>query len=144
MNNLAEQGNTPAILAIEQAMLASFDQEALKAQTDTQHYQIKGVYARTMFVPAGMLVTGKIHNFESIGILAQGTMRITNGETSVLVAAPYISVDKPGIKRLGYAETDCTFISVHRTDAEEITDIEDELVSDTFEEFEIKRLGRPV
>jgi hypothetical protein len=144
MNNLAEQGNTPAILALEQAMLASFDQEALKAQTDTQHYQIKGVYARTMFIPAGMLVTGKIHNFESIGILAQGTMRITNGETSVLVSAPYISVDKPGIKRLGYAETDCTFISVHRTDAEEITDIEDELVSDTFEEFEIKRLGRLV
>ena len=144
MNNLAEQGNTPAILALEQAMLASFDQEALKAQTDTQHYQIKGVYARTMFVPAGMLVTGKIHNFESIGILAQGTMRITNGETSVLVSAPYISVDKPGIKRLGYAETDCTFISVHRTDAEEITDIEDELVSDTFEEFETKRLGRPI
>ena len=144
MNNLAEQGNTSAILALEQAMLASFDQEALKAQTDTQHYQIKGVYARTMFIPAGMLVTGKIHNFESIGILAQGTMRITNGETSVLVSAPYISVDKPGIKRLGYAETDCTFISVHRTDAEEITDIEDELVSDTFEEFEIKRLGRLV
>jgi hypothetical protein len=144
MNNLAEQGNTSAILALEQAMLASFDQEALKAQTDTQHYQIKGVYARTMFIPAGMLVTGKIHNFESIGILAQGTMRITNGETSVLVSAPYISVDKPGIKRLGYAETDCTFISVHRTDAEEITDIEDELVSDTFEEFETKRLGRPI
>ena len=144
MNNLAEQGNTPAILALEQAMLASFDQEALKAQTDTQHYQIKGVYARTMFVPAGMLVTGKIHNFESIGILAQGTMRITNGETSALVSAPYIAVDKPGIKRLGYAETDCTFISVHRTDAEEINDIEDELVSDTFEEYEVKRLGRPV
>lgn len=142
MNNLAEQGNTPAILALEQAMLASFDQEALKAQTDTQHYQIKGVYARTMFVPAGMLVTGKIHNFESIGILAQGTMRITNGETSVVVSAPYISVDKPGIKRLGYAETDCTFISVHRTDAVEINDIEDELVSDTFEEYEVKRLGR--
>lgn len=144
MNNLAEQGNTPAILALEQVMLSSFDQEALKAQTDTQHYQIKGVYARTMFVPAGMLVTGKIHNFESIGILAQGTMRITNGETSALVSAPYIAVDKPGIKRLGYAETDCTFISVHRTDAEEITDIEDELVSDTFEEYEVKRLGRPV
>lgn len=144
MNNLAEQGNTPAILALEQAMLATFDQEALKAQTDTQHYQIKGVYARTMFVPAGMLVTGKIHNFESIGILAQGTMRITNGETSVVVSAPYIAVDKPGIKRLGYAETDCTFISVHRTDAEEINDIEDELVSDTFEDYEIKRLGRPV
>ena len=144
MSDLALQGNTPVILAIEAMMKANFDQVALKEQTDTEHYQIKGVYARSMFVPAGMMITGKIHNFESIGILAQGTMRITNGETSVVVSAPYITVDKPGIKRLGYAETDCTFISIHRTDAEEIADIEDELVSDTFEEFEVKRLGRPV
>lgn len=144
MSDLALQGNTPAILAIEAMMKANFDQVALKEQTDTEHYQIKGVYARSMFVPAGMMITGKIHNFESIGVLAQGTMRITNGETSVVVSAPYITVDKPGIKRLGYAETDCTFISIHRTDAEEIADIEDELVSDTFEEFEVKRLGRPV
>ena len=144
MSDLALQGNTPVILAIEAMMKANFDQVALKEQTDTEHYQIKGVYARSMFVPAGMMITGKIHNFESIGVLAQGTMRITNGETSVVVSAPYITVDKPGIKRLGYAETDCTFISIHRTDAEEIADIEDELVSDTFEEFEVKRLGRPV
>ena len=144
MSDLALQGNTPVILAIEAMMKANFDQVVLKEQTDTEHYQIKGVYARSMFVPAGMMITGKIHNFESIGILAQGTMRITNGETSVVVSAPYITVDKPGIKRLGYAETDCTFISIHRTDAEEIADIEDELVSDTFEEFEVKRLGRPV
>ena len=142
MSDLALQGNTPVILAIEAMMKANFDQVALKEQTGTEHYQIKGVYARSMFVPAGMMITGKIHNFESIGVLAQGTMRITNGETSVVVSAPYITVDKPGIKRLGYAETDCTFISIHRTDAEEIADIEDELVSDTFEEFEVKRLGR--
>jgi len=142
MNDLSKQGNTPSILAIEEAMKNDFDQELLKAITVTEHYQIKGVYVRSMFVPAGMLVTGKVHNFESIGILAQGTMRITNGETSKIVSAPYIAVDKPGIKRLGYAETDCTFISVHKTDAEELTAIEDELVSDTFEQYEIKRLER--
>ena len=144
MSNLAELGNTPFILAIEGIMRENFDQAVLKEGTDTQHYQIKGVYARTMFVPAGMLITGKIHNFESIGILAQGTMRITNGETSVVVSAPYIAVDKPGIKRVGYAETDCTFISIHRTDAEDIADIEEELVSDTFEQYEIKRLEKPL
>jgi hypothetical protein len=142
MTSLATQGSTPDILALEKIMKNDFDQELLKAITDTQHYQIKGVYVRTMYVPAGMLVTGKIHNFESIGILAQGTMRISNGDTSVSVSAPYITVDKPGIKRLGYAETDCTFISVHRTDAEELSVIEDELVSDTFEQYELKRLER--
>lgn len=142
MTSLATQGSTPDILALEKIMKNDFDQELLKAITDTQHYQIKGVYVRTMYVPAGMLVTGKIHNFESIGILAQGTMRISNGDTSVSVSAPYITVDKPGIKRLGYAETDCTFISVHRTDAEELSVIEDELVSDTFEQYELKRLEK--
>lgn len=140
MNNLAEQGNTPAILAIEALMMAQYDQEAIRATTETKHYHLKGVYVRSLFIPAGTLLTGKIHNFESIGILAQGRLRITNGETSVIVEAPYVTVDEPGVKRLGYAETDCTFITVHRTDADTINDIEDELVSDTFEEFEVKRL----
>lgn len=144
MSDLALQGNTPAILAIEALMKAQFDQEALRAATETKHYHLKGVYVRSLFIPAGMALTGKIHNHESIGILAQGKLRITNGSDSVIVEAPYITVDQPGVKRLGYAETDCTFITVHRTDAEEIPDIEDELVSDTFEEFELKRLGRPV
>jgi Glu-tRNA(Gln) amidotransferase subunit E-like FAD-binding protein len=45
-------------------------------------------------------------------------------------------VDKPGVKRIGYAETDVTFITVHKTSNTEIDDIEDELVSDTFEEYE--------
>jgi hypothetical protein len=139
MNNLAEQGNTPAILAIE-AMMNALPQE----HTDAEHYKINGVYVRSLFIPKGYLLTGKIHNHESIGILAQGTLRITNGDTAMVVSAPYVCVDKPGIKRLGYAETDCTFITVHRTDAVEIDEIEDELVSDTFEEFEQKRLGRPV
>lgn len=140
MNNLAEQGNTPAILAIEALMNAQFDQDALRATTETKHYHLKGVYVRSLFIPAGMMLTGKIHNFESIGILAQGRLRITNGTESIIVEAPYITVDTPGVKRLGYAETDCTFITVHRTDADSVNEIEDELVSDTFDEFEIKRL----
>ena len=137
MASLAQQGNTPAILAVEQELL-KHPQHGLP----TSHYHIDGVYARSLFIPKGTLLTGKIHNFESIGVLAQGTLRITNGDSSVIVSAPYITVDKPGIKRLGYAETDCTFISVHRTDAKNLSDIEDELVSNTFEEFETKRLCR--
>ena len=69
-------------------------------------------------------------------------MRILTSEGAKIVEAPYVTVDKPGIKRLGVCETDCTFVSIHRTDAETIEDIEDELVSDTFEQFELKRLGR--
>jgi len=135
MNTLAAQGNNPFILAVEQALLAM-----PQVESPAKHYHLKGVYVRELFIPAGCAITGKIHNHESIGILAQGKLRITNGAETFVVEAPYITVDKPGIKRLGYAETDCTFITVHRTDEETIADIEQELVSNTFEEYEQKRL----
>jgi hypothetical protein len=133
VSDLATIGTIPKILELEALMKAM-----PQVESPAQHYHLEGVYCRSLFIPKGCLLTGKIHNHESIGILAQGTLRITNGETSTVVTAPYITVDKPGIKRLGYAETDCTFITVHRTDLDSVEAIEEALVSDTFEEYELK------
>jgi hypothetical protein len=133
VSDLATLGNMSKILELEALMKAM-----PQVESPAQHYHLSGVYCRSLFIPKGCLLTGKIHNHESIGILAQGTLRITNGETSTVVTAPYITVDKPGIKRLGYAETDCTFITVHRTDLDSIDAIEEALVSDSFEEYELK------
>ena len=142
MSELALQGNMPEILAIESWIKDNADQEEMLKTTELNHYRIPGVYARELKLKAGTILTGKIHNFESIGILSQGRMRILTSDGAFIVEAPFMTVDKPGIKRLGVCETDCTFVSVHRTDADTIEDIEDELVSDTFEEFELKRLDR--
>ena len=142
MSDLALQGHTPEILALESWIKDNVDQEEMLKTTELNHYRIPGVYARELKLKAGTILTGKIHNFESMGILSQGRMRIYNSEGAKIVEAPYVTVDKPGVKRLGVCETDCTFVSIHRTDAETIEDIEDELVSDTFEQFELKRLGR--
>ena len=102
---------------------------------DTSHYQIKGVYVRSLFIPKDMVLTGAIHNSEHISILAQGTIRVFDGEEYKEISAPHIAVEKAGIKRLGYALTDCTFINVIRTDLTDIADIEHEAVSKTVEEF---------
>jgi len=131
MSNLAELGTMPEILRIEQEIL-----KMPQVTLPVEHYQIDGVYARSMFIPAGTLLTGKIHNFESIAILAKGRIRITNGTDSYIISEGHIMVDQPGVKRLGYAETDVIFITVHRTDNTEIEAIEKELVSATFEEYE--------
>ena len=130
MSNLAELGTMPDILRIEQEIMAM-----PQVTCPVEHYQIDGVYARSMFIPAGTILTGKIHNFESIAILAKGRIRITNGTESYIISEGHIMVDKPGVKRLGYAETDVIFITVHRTDNIEIEAIEKELVSATFEEY---------
>ena len=131
MSNLAELGTMPDILRIEKEIL-----QMPQVTCPVEHYQIDGVYVRSMFIPAGTILTGKIHNFESIAILAKGRIRITNGTDSYIISEGHIMVDKPGVKRLGYAETDVIFITVHRTDNTEIDDIEKELVSATFEEYE--------
>jgi hypothetical protein len=131
MSNLAELGTMPDILRIEKEM-----REFPSLTLPVEHYQVDGVYVRSLFLPAGTLLTGKIHNFENIAILAQGTIRVSNGTDAYVLTAPHIMVDKPGVKRIGYAETDVTFITVHKTANTEIDDIEKELVSDTFEEYE--------
>lgn len=139
MSNLAELGTMPEILRIEQEIL-----KMPQVELPIKHYQIDGVYARSMFIPAGTILTGKIHNFESIAILAKGRIRITNGTESYIISEGHIMVDKPGVKRLGYAETDVIFITVHRTDNIEIEAIEKELVSATFEEYQQQLLlGAP-
>ena len=131
MSNLAELGTMPEILRIEKEI-----EKMPQVTLPVEHYQVDGVYVRSLFLPAGTLLTGKIHNFENIAILAQGTIRVSNGTDAYVLTAPHIMVDKPGVKRIGYAETDVTFITVHKTANTEIDDIEKELVSATFEEYE--------
>jgi len=131
MSNLAELGTMPDILRIEQELL-----QMPQVSCPVEHYQVDGVYVRSMFIPAGTILTGKIHNFENIAILAKGRIRITNGTDSYIISEGHIMVDQPGVKRLGYAETDVIFITVHKTANTEIDDIEKELVSATFEEYE--------
>ena len=131
MSNLAELGTMPDILRIEQEIGAM-----PQVTCPVEHYQVDGVYVRSMFIPAGTILTGKIHNFENIAILAQGTIRVSNGTDAYVLTAPHIMVDKPGVKRIGYAETDVTFITVHKTVNTEIEAIEKELVSATFEEYQ--------
>jgi hypothetical protein len=136
MSSLATQGNMPAILALEKIILT-----LKQVECPISHYQIDGVYCRSMFIPAGTVITGAIHNKENISILAKGTIRITNGTESKIISAPYIMVDKPGIKRLGVSETDVTFINIWRTDTTDLDEIEKEIRSETFDEYEQKLLG---
>ena len=133
MNEITKQ-----IQSIEDLMMAL---PTATTEFDVEHYQIDGVYVRSLFIPAGMVLTGKIHNHEHIAILAQGTIRVHNGEEYKEISAPHICIEKAGIKRIGYALTDCTFINVIRTDLTDIADIENEAVSTTFEEFEQRRIS---
>ena len=129
------------IFSLANEFKEKFNQEELHRHIETKHYFIDGVYVRSVRVPAGMIIIGKIHNFESIGALIEGRMKLFNNNNMEVVNAPFIQVSPEGIKRVGLAETDCTFISIHKTSKNNIEEAENELISNSYEEYLQKRLS---
>ena len=87
-----------------------------------------GLYIRTIHVPAGATITGKIHATEHIFTLIKGEMTVVTEEGRQRIKAPFQAVCKPGLKRAGYAHTDCVCSNVHITDETDLVRLEAELI----------------
>lgn len=77
-----------------------------------QHFA-HGVYARELHIPAGVLLTGKIHKYSCINVLLKGTIAIVTEAGKKLMKAPAIFPAPAGVKRTGYAVTDTIWVTVH-------------------------------
>lgn len=100
------------------------------------HHFAPGVYARQMFVPKGILLTGKIHKTEHLNIISQGHFSVSNlGETKH-ISAPYTFVSPAGTKRAIYAHEDSTWTTIHVTEETDLDALEQETIADSFEEIQ--------
>lgn len=86
----------------------------------------KGLYARELRIPRGCRIVGKTHAEESFFLLIQGEMTIWSETSVVRVKAPFISISKPGDKRVGYAHEDSITMNFHPNpdDEQDITVLE--------------------
>lgn len=114
-----------ALTAIQglQALLETPNFESTKLEEFTNHFFAPGIYIRTIFIPAGMLLIGRRHRHETLNLLLKGEVAILNdrGER-VLAKAPLIFVAKPG-QKAGYSITDVWYATVH-SNPYDITDID--------------------
>lgn len=92
------------------------------------HHFSKGVYARELHIPAGVILTGEIHKFANLNILSKGKIQVLVGETVQEIEAPYTIVSPPGTKRIAYAITDCVWTTVHGTDETDVGNIERQFI----------------
>ena len=88
------------------------------------HHFADGIYGREMFIPAGTVLTGKIHRFATLNILLEGEIHVTTDSGVERVVAPQVYVSPPGTKKVGYAHTDVRFLNVHPTKLRDIEAIE--------------------
>ena len=100
------------------------------------HYFAPGVYAREMWMPAGCLITGKIHMTEHLNMLSQGKVSVSNKGESITMEAPYTFVSPVGTKRAIYAHEDSTWTTIHATELTDPDEIEQEIIAETFEELD--------
>lgn len=105
-------------------------------EENVTHHFAPGVYAREMFIPAGTVLTGKIHKTEHLNIISAGKIAVVWPGGKKIITAPHTMVSQPGTKRVGYALEDTVWITIHATDETDLKIIEKQVVVDTFEEFD--------
>lgn len=102
-----------------------------------QHVFAPGAYARTMFIPAGTTIVGKIHKHAHLNILSQGTVCVmTETEGDRELTGPLTMCSPPGTKRAVYAVTDAVWTTIHLTTSTDLDEIEREVIAPTFDDYE--------
>ena len=120
------------VLNIEK-MIANLPQ----VEPPVTHGFAPGVYARKMFIAAGVGLAGRIHKYAHWTIVLKGKIVIIaeNG-TRKLITAPAMFVSPPGTKRTGFAIEDTEWVTLHPTEETDIETIEGQIAVDTFEELD--------
>jgi hypothetical protein len=103
--------------------------EVLDIDAMTRHHFALGTYAREIRIPAGTLITGKIHKTRHINIISAGRISVWSpGEDMRHISAPYTFVAEPGTRRVGYAHEDTVWTTIHATHETDLAKIEAEFI----------------
>ena len=95
-----------------------------------------GFYGRTITIPAGATLVGKVHATEHIFILSKGELAVATEDGGQVLRAPFQQVCRPGLKRAGHALTECVVTNIHVTDTTDLDALEAELIQPEALSFE--------
>lgn len=129
-DDVMELAQKPSVMEVidrfEKAMIETFP----ISECPLRHTFSPGLYVREILMPAGYLITSKIHKTEHPFFIMQGKVTVyteENGE--VTMEAPYIGVTKPGTRRILYIHEDCIWATTHLTNGEEtLEEIEERII----------------
>jgi len=134
-----------AILELEAKML-----EQQQSAIPVEHLVHGGMYARSVKVPAGTLLTGNIYKYDHIEVMASGVLMVTTDDgQSRLLEGYNLMPALTGKKRAAYAIEDTVWITFHavgEVDIESPDEIQDRLTVKTFEDLDefyakVNRIG---
>jgi quercetin dioxygenase-like cupin family protein len=107
---------------VEHLQIYHLEAELLKLpQVDmpVDHNFCNGLYARTMHIPAGTVLTGAIHREESFFLVRKGELIVSTDNGPRTLVPGDMSISKIGTKRAGIALTDVEVTTFHANPSNE-------------------------
>jgi len=102
----------------------------------TSHHFADGIYLRQLFIPAGVVVVGKIHRTNHLTIICSGTVRVTTDNGVEEITGPAVFRTDVGAKKAAFAITDCVIMNPHPTKETDLVKIEEQFIAPSFEALE--------
>lgn len=125
---LAALPNVPTLAMIHRLEDALFAGPTIDMDALTSHHFADGLYGRELFIPAGTVLTGKMHKGRHLNVLAKGDITVWTEQGMKRLQAPAVIVSEAGTKRVGYAHTDTVWITVHASEETDLARLEEQLI----------------
>jgi len=106
-----------------------------QVELEVKHHFAYGTYTRELFIPKGIMLTGKIHKYSQFNILIKGEMSVLIDDHVMRIKAPFYVVSKAGTKRIAIAHEDCIWLTIHGTHETDLEKIEEYFIAQTEHEY---------
>lgn len=124
------------ILKCEDSLRAAINAGAEEVICPPEHVFSDGQYARTVRVPAGVIIVTKLHKKDHVTVFSQGSVLVATEEGACRLDAPLIFKTEAGTKRVVYTLTDVVWTTVHKTDKTDLDDVEADLIAESYDAFD--------
>lgn len=138
--------STLAVIKEFQQFLLDHPENHVKVEVREHHSP--GIYGREMFMDAGCWYVGKTHADRHLNILLSGRLTIFTVYGKKELVGPCIFESMAGVKKVGYAHTDCRYLTIHPNPSNETKEailegmfIRPEEQEDLFPELDREMLG---
>ena len=92
-------------------------------ELEVKHHFSEGLYARELFIPAGVCLVGALHKTTHLYMVVKGKCKVSSQFGNLEIEAPFMGETIPQTKRVIYAETDCVWIGFHPTNLTDVDEI---------------------
>ena len=101
-----------------------------------EHTFVDGAYVRTITIPAGVVMTSKIHKVTHPYFIMKGEVDVLTDKGMQRIVAPYQGITKAGTKRVLRTHTEVVWTTVHVTDETDLDKIEEQVIANSYTDLD--------